>query len=72
MSGNYYGGYADYGGYGNFGGLNGKFGGLNGKFGGLNGNFGGSITGLGSYGGYKKGIYDSPHVKWWPLIMIIT
>jgi hypothetical protein len=36
---------------------------LNGKFSGLNGNFGGSITGFGSYGGYKKGIYDSSRVK---------
>ena len=56
MSGNYYGGYADYGGYGNFGGLNGNLEGLN-------GNFGGSIRGFGSYGGYKKGIYDNPRVK---------
>jgi hypothetical protein len=38
--------------------------GLNGNFGGLNGKFGGSIRGFGSYGGYKKGIYDSPRVKW--------
>ena len=56
LSGNYYGGYADYGGYGNFGGLNGNLEGLN-------GNFGGSIRGFGSYGGYKKGIYDNPRVK---------
>jgi hypothetical protein len=58
---NYYGGY---GGYGKFGGLNRNFGGLNGNFGGLNGKFAGSIRGFGSYGGYKKGIYDSPRVKW--------
>ena len=77
FSGNYYGGNAGYAGYGDFGGLNGIFGGLNGNFGGLNrqfgglnrqfgrlnGNFGESITGFGSYGGYKKGIYDSPRVK---------
>jgi hypothetical protein len=30
------------------------------------------MRGFGSYGGYKKGIYDSPRVKWWRLIMIIT
>ena len=53
---NYYGGYAGYGGYGNLGGLNGNFEGLN-------GNFGGSMREFGSYGGYKKGIYDSPRVK---------
>jgi hypothetical protein len=35
----------------------------NGQFGRLNDNFEGSITGFGSYGGYKKGIYDSPRVK---------